>query len=74
MIDKEVKKKVIHLSKKINPVTKMEQEKLDKIFDFLDVQISYIMLDNEALKRENEMLRKILEQKDNNNGPGLGKF
>ena len=66
MTNKELKARLIFLSKKINPITKLEQEKIDKIFDFLDTQVSYIMLDNEALKRENKYLRVILEKNDNN--------
>jgi len=52
----------------------LEQEKIDKILDFLDTQVSYIMLDNEALKRENAYLRKMLEPKDNDKDFGLGNF
>lgn len=74
MNDKDLKPRLIFLSKKINPITKLEQEKIDKILDFLDTQVSYIMLDNEALKRENAYLRKMLEPKDNDKDFGLGNF
>ena len=74
MNDEYLKPRLIFLSKKINPITKLEQEKIDKILDFLDTQVSYTMLDNEALKRENLYLRKMLEPKDNDKDFGLGNF
>jgi hypothetical protein len=71
MNDKDLKPRLIKLSKKVNPSTKMDKEKIDKIFDFLDIQISYTMLDIESLRRENEFLRKMLEPKDNGSDQGI---
>jgi hypothetical protein len=48
-----------------NQITKFDrkQDPIDSRFDYLRIQIKYLLFDLEATRRENKHLRKMLENK-----------
>jgi len=59
---KQISKKAIKATKKCSEIVNQE-DTLQELIDYLRVGIKYMLLDIEALKRENKNLKKLLGDK-----------